>query len=107
MSKKYTGHCACGQVAYGFDTEPTFIANCHCTDCKRASGGEMATFGAVPDTDFTVFSGNTKSFSYGPNTETCAGQGLDRATNASQFGLAAISGPETSSWLANSRAIST
>ena len=27
MSKKYTGHCACGQVTYGFDTEPTFIAN--------------------------------------------------------------------------------
>jgi hypothetical protein len=33
---------------------------------------------AVPDKDFTVLSGNTKSFSYGPNTETCAGQGLDR-----------------------------
>jgi len=78
MNKKYNGHCACGAVTYGFDTEPTFIANCHCTDCKRASGGEMATFAAVPDTDFTVFSGNTESFSYGPNTETCAGQGLDR-----------------------------
>src|SRR5215813_8967977 len=78
MSKKYTGHCACGAVTYGFDTDPTFIANCHCTDCKRASGGEMATFGAVPDTDFTVFSGNTKSFYDAPNTETCAGQGLDR-----------------------------
>ena len=78
MSKKYTGHCACGQVTYGFDTEPTFIANCHCTDCKRASGGQMATIALVPDTDFTVFSGNTKSFSYGPNTETCAGKGLDR-----------------------------
>ena len=64
MSKKYTGHCACGQVTYGFDTEPTFIANCHCTDCKRASGGEMATFAAVPETDFTVMGGNTKSFSY-------------------------------------------
>src|SRR5262245_589733 len=38
----------------------------------------MATFAAVPDTDFTVFSGSTKSFFYGPNTETCAGQGLDR-----------------------------
>jgi hypothetical protein len=78
MGKKYTGHCACGAVTYGFDTMPTFIANCHCTDCKRASGGEMATFGAVPATDFTVFGGNTKSFSYGPNTETCAGRGLDR-----------------------------
>jgi len=78
MSKKYTGHCACGQVTYGFDTAPTFIANCHCPDCKRASGGEMATFAAVPDTDFTVLSGKTKSFSYAPNTETCAGKGLDR-----------------------------
>jgi len=53
------------------------MANCHCTDCKRASGGQMATFVAVPDKDF-VFSGSTGSFSYGPNTETCAGQGLDR-----------------------------
>ena len=78
MSKKYTGRCACGQVTYGFDSEPTFVANCHCTDCKRASGGEMATFVLVPDTDFTLFSGTTRSFSYGPNTETCAGTGLDR-----------------------------
>jgi hypothetical protein len=78
MNKKYGGHCACRAVTYGFDTEPTVIANCHCTDCKRASGGEMATFMAVPDTDFTVFGGSTKSFAYGPNTETCAGQGLDR-----------------------------
>ncbi|SNT48924.1 Uncharacterized conserved protein [Asanoa hainanensis] len=33
LSKKYNGHCACGAVSYGFDTEPTFIANCHCTNC--------------------------------------------------------------------------
>ena len=78
MSKKYTAHCACGQLAYGFDAEPTFVANCHCTDCKRASAGEMATIALVPDTDFTVFSGNPKSFSSGPNTEKCAGKGLDR-----------------------------
>jgi hypothetical protein len=78
MNKKIHRSLCLRRVTYGFDTEPTFIANCHCTDCKRASGGEMATFGSVPDTDFTVFSGNTKSFSYGPNTETCAGQGLDR-----------------------------
>ena len=64
MDKKHTGHCACGQVTYAFDTDPSFIADCHCTDCKRTSGGEMATFVAVPDTDFT-FSGSTRSFSYG------------------------------------------
>jgi len=79
MNKKYTGHCACGQVTYGFDTEPTFVATCHCPDCQRASGAEMTTWIVVPETDFTVLSGTTKSFSYGPSTgETCAGQGLDR-----------------------------
>ena len=82
MSKKYTGHCACGQVTYGFDTEPTLTANCHCTDCKRASGAEMTTWVVVPDTDFKVSSGSTKSFSYGPNTETCAGQGLESTEQA-------------------------
>ena len=78
MSKKHNGHCACGAVTYGFDAAPTFVANCHCTDCKRASGGEMATFALVAEDDLTVLGGETRSFSYGPNTETCAGQGLDR-----------------------------
>ncbi|SDZ48041.1 Uncharacterized conserved protein [Asanoa ishikariensis] len=79
MSKKYTGSCACGAVTYGFDSEPSFIANCHCTDCKRSSGGEMATFAAVPDADFTVSGADTtKTYSYGPDAETCAGKGLDR-----------------------------
>lgn len=78
MSKRYNGHCACGAVTYGFDTPPSFVANCHCTDCKRASGGEMATFGLVSESDFTVFGGEVRSFPYGPNTETCAGNGLDR-----------------------------
>jgi hypothetical protein len=78
MRKKYTGRCACGRVTYGFDSVPAFVAICHCADCKRASGGEMAAFVVVPDTDFTVLSGTTKSFSYGPNRDTCAGDGLDR-----------------------------
>jgi hypothetical protein len=38
----------------------------------------MTTWVVVPATDFTVLSGSTKSFSYGPNTETCANKGLDR-----------------------------
>jgi len=53
MAKKYTARCACGACKFEFDTDPAFIANCHCNDCKRASGGEAATFFAVPETDFT------------------------------------------------------
>ena len=42
MAKKYTAQCACGAVKFEFDADPDFVANCHCLDCKRASGGEMA-----------------------------------------------------------------
>ena len=74
MPKKYTGRCACGDVTFEFDTDPTFIANCHCLDCKRASGGEMATFFAVPQDDFTLVSGNPKARHY----VAASGKGLDR-----------------------------
>jgi len=74
MAKKYTGQCACGAVKFEFNTDPTFTANCHCNDCKRASGGEMATFFAVPEDDFTLLSGKPKAFHYIANS----GNGLDR-----------------------------
>jgi len=64
MSKKYTASCACGAVRFEFDQDPEFIANCHCLDCKRASGGEMATFFAVPEGDFTLLSGTPKPHHY-------------------------------------------
>ena len=74
MAKKYTAQCACGAIKFEFDTDPSFIANCHCNDCKRASGGEMATFFSVPEDDFTLLSGKPKAFHYVANS----GKGLDR-----------------------------
>ena len=74
MTRKYTGRCACGAVRFAFDTDPNFVANCHCLDCKRATGGEAATFFAVPQEDFTVISGSPKAFHYIADS----GKGLDR-----------------------------
>lgn len=74
MTKRYTGGCACGAVKFGFDKAPEFIANCHCLDCKRSSGGEMATFFGVPVDDFTLLSGSPKKFHYVAES----GKGLDR-----------------------------
>ncbi len=74
MPKKYTGQCACGAVRFEFSTDPDFIANCHCNDCKRASGGEMATFFGVPASDFTLTSGKPKAYHY----IAASGKGLDR-----------------------------
>ena len=74
MTKKYTGRCACGAVKFEFDTNPTFVAVCHCLDCKKASGGEAATFFGVPEDDFTLISGEPKAFHYIAQS----GKGLDR-----------------------------
>ena len=64
MTKKHTGRCACGAVKFEFNTDPTFIAVCHCLDCKKASGGEAAAFFGVPEDDFTLISGEPKAFRY-------------------------------------------
>jgi hypothetical protein len=74
MAKKHTGQCACGAIRFGFDTDPTFVADCHCLDCKKASGGEAATFFGVPEADFALTSGTPKAFHYVAQS----GKGLDR-----------------------------
>jgi hypothetical protein len=74
MTKKYAGRCACGTVTFAFDKDPEFIANCDCLDCKKASGGEAATFFGVPEDDFTLLSGGPKKFHY----TAASGKGLDR-----------------------------
>jgi hypothetical protein len=74
MTKKYTGQCACGAVKFEFDTDPSFVAVCHCLDCKRASGGEAATFFGVPEDDFTLISGAPKPYRYTAQS----GKRLDR-----------------------------
>jgi len=74
MTKKYTAQCACGSVKFEFNADPAFIANCHCLDCKKASGGEMATFFGVRQDDFTLISGTPKAFHHIAGS----GKGLDR-----------------------------
>jgi hypothetical protein len=54
MAKKFSARCACGVVKFEFNTDPEFVALCHCLDCKKASGGEAAMFFGVPDDDFTL-----------------------------------------------------
>lgn len=68
MTKKYTARCACGACQFEFGADPTFIAVCHCLDCKKASGGEAATFMGVAEGDFTLTSGTPKSFGYVANS---------------------------------------
>jgi len=48
MAKAHTGRCACGKVRYEFSGETVKMANCHCEDCRRASGSGYAPLLFVP-----------------------------------------------------------
>jgi hypothetical protein len=42
MASKLSGGCACGAIRYESDAEPTVMLNCHCSDCRKASGSGHA-----------------------------------------------------------------
>lgn len=49
-----SGQCLCGQVTYKGDTEIANVINCHCDDCRRASGAAYFTNLFVKEADLTV-----------------------------------------------------
>ena len=58
-----SGGCACGQIRYTAEGDPALVANCHCQDCQRAGGSQMATVVAFAKGGFKV-SGQPKGYDY-------------------------------------------
>ncbi len=48
MAQKLSGGCACGAIRYETDAAPTVMLNCHCSDCRKASGSGYAAIVVVP-----------------------------------------------------------
>ena len=48
MASSITGGCACGGIRYEVSAEPLVAFNCHCLDCKKATGSAYVTAIAVP-----------------------------------------------------------
>tara|TARA_R110002096_G_C14238753_1_gene692589 strand:- start:124 stop:558 length:435 start_codon:yes stop_codon:yes gene_type:complete len=38
------GGCACGAVRFEIEGKPKFVANCHCVDCRKATGAAFSTW---------------------------------------------------------------
>ena len=49
-----SGQCLCGAVTYQTTAEPVMTGNCHCYDCKKASGSAYAPTLFFPAKDFAV-----------------------------------------------------
>lgn len=60
---KISGKCLCGSISYSADTEIKMMANCHCTDCRAATGAAFGTLLFVAEDDLQV-DGSPKVFKH-------------------------------------------
>ncbi|WP_122555943.1 GFA family protein [Pseudomonas viridiflava] len=66
MSQIHTGGCHCGNLRYQFDAPLEDIAHCHCSICRRTSGGTVMTWTSVPLTSFQWLAGSPATYDSGP-----------------------------------------
>jgi len=52
MANIHTGGCHCGHLRYQFSGPLHDIAHCHCSVCRRVSGGIVTTWITVPASAF-------------------------------------------------------
>jgi hypothetical protein len=60
MNANVSGGCLCGSVRYRLHAEPRQTSNCHCLDCRRASGAPFVTWGSVRRHDVEIISGEVR-----------------------------------------------
>ena len=68
MHPIHRGGCHCGQLRYQFGAPLNDIAHCHCSDCRRTTGGILTTWLTVPLASFQWLSGTPHSYA---STATC------------------------------------
>ena len=59
-----TGGCFCGAIRYEIEGAPFRIANCHCDDCRKATGAAYSTNVFFKEEQITVLRGSTKKFDH-------------------------------------------
>ncbi|MBF0290022.1 MAG: GFA family protein [SAR324 cluster bacterium] len=62
--KTITGGCLCGAIRYEIKAEPMRVANCHCDDCRKATGAAFATMLFFKEGDIVITQGKPKAFDH-------------------------------------------
>lgn len=58
----HTGGCLCGEIRYEITGDPVRAANCHCDECRKATGASFATVVFFSEEDVKVVQGTPKQF---------------------------------------------
>lgn len=62
MHPVHHGGCHCGQLRYQFAAPLADIAHCHCSVCRRSSGGILTTWITVPLASFQWLAGTPREY---------------------------------------------
>ena len=63
---EFTGGCLCGAIRYEVKGDLIRTLNCHCDDCRRATGSIFGTYVFVNESDVKILKGAPKTFEH-PN----------------------------------------
>jgi hypothetical protein len=66
MEQMHTGGCHCGSLRYQFEAPLDDIAHCHCSICRRTSGGTVVSWVTVPLSNFHWLAGSPTTYDSGP-----------------------------------------
>ncbi|MEE9099436.1 MULTISPECIES: GFA family protein [Pseudomonas] len=66
MAAVHAGGCHCGQVRYECDAELNDVAHCHCSICRRTTGGIVTTWATVPLGSFRWTAGTPAEYRSSP-----------------------------------------
>lgn len=74
-SKRLEGHCRCGAVRYDVADEFQYAMNCHCVDCRAATGAACKPIAGVEREKLSVVAGEDQIMLIGDelaNDQRCA-----------------------------------
>jgi hypothetical protein len=65
MTKTLTGTCLCGAVEYEVADEFAYAVNCHCSQCRRATGGAFKPFAGIDRSKLRLTKGQDSLLIFG------------------------------------------
>jgi hypothetical protein len=66
--RRLAGKCLCGAVHYAVPDEFAYAANCHCSNCRRATGAAFKPFAGIARDKLAVTRGDDKLMRFGDDT---------------------------------------
>jgi hypothetical protein len=64
-ARKLAGKCLCGAVHYAVTDEFVYAANCHCSNCRRATGAAFKPFAGIERNKLEITDGADNLMRFG------------------------------------------